>query len=131
MQKNKDPERWLLHHRNGKGPSAATAAIFKAEAEGRILTNGSLMHGAGQSLGPGGRKLRTVDTGGDLFGDDETEDANRRKETGADGDIDEEVYEDDFADDEEKMEDDGDDEEARELEVRICTSGRDCLTTSL
>jgi transcription initiation factor TFIIF subunit alpha len=123
MQKNKDPERWLLYHRNGQGPSTATSAIFKAEAEGRILTNGSLVYSAEQSLGPGGRKLKTVDSGRDLFGDDDDGDVKRkrRKDDGADGDIDEQVYEEDFADDEEKMEEDGDEEEAKELEVRICT----------
>ena len=124
-QKNKDPERWLLHNR-GKAASAATAAIFKAEAEGRSLSGGSsLVHNAGQSLGPGGRKLKAVDSGADgLFGDDdEGGDTKRRreKELGEEGDLDEQVYEEDFADDEEKVEDDQDDEETKELEVR-CSS---------
>ncbi|KAG1890948.1 hypothetical protein F4604DRAFT_1898625 [Suillus subluteus] len=36
IQKNKDPERWLLHRRNGQGPSSATSEMFKAEAENRV-----------------------------------------------------------------------------------------------
>jgi transcription initiation factor TFIIF subunit alpha len=120
MQKNKDPERWLLHNRNGKAPSAATSAIFKGEAQS---FSGSLVHTSGQSLGPGGRRLKTVDNGGDLFGEDDEdgEGRRRRRDDGADGDIDEMVYEEDFADDDEKIEDDGDDEEAKELEVRSLT----------
>ncbi|KAK7695811.1 hypothetical protein QCA50_000449 [Cerrena zonata] len=79
IQKNKDPERWLLRKRNGQAPSDATAAMFKSEREGSVLPpSGSLEHRSSQSLGPGGRKLRTVDTGG-LFGDDEDEDGGRRK----------------------------------------------------
>jgi transcription initiation factor TFIIF subunit alpha len=120
-QKNKDPERWLLHNRNGKAPSAATSAIFKAETEGRALSGGSsIVYNAGQSLGPGGRKLKTVDSGADgLFGDDEDEAAKKKKakEYGGEGDLDEMLFEDDFADDEEKVEEDNDDEEAKELEV--------------
>ena len=70
IQKNKDPERWLLRKRNGQGPSEATAAMFKSEREGSITASGSLEHQSSQSLGPGGRRLRAVDTGG-LFGDDD------------------------------------------------------------
>lgn len=126
MQKNKDPERWLLHRRNGQGPSAATAAMFKAEAEGRVVIGAnSLVHTAGQSLGPGGRRLKTVDTGmRGLFEEDDEEglDTKRRREReyGGEGDLDEMEYEEDFADDEEKMEPEGqDDDEAKELEVRL------------
>jgi transcription initiation factor TFIIF subunit alpha len=119
-QKNRDPERWLLHNRNGKAPSAATSAIFKADAEGRALSGGSsLVHSAGQSLGPGGRKLKVVDNGMDgLFDDDDDEGFKRRKakEYGGEGDFDEIVYENEFADDEENIEDEND-EEAKELEV--------------
>lgn len=121
IQKNKDPERWLLRKRNGQGPSDATAAMFKSEREGSALPpSGSLEHHSSQSLGPGGRRLRTVDTGG-LFGDDdEDEDGGRRKvkrELGAEGDLDELDFEEDFADDEEKVEGEADDEEAKEAEV--------------
>jgi transcription initiation factor TFIIF subunit alpha len=114
-QRNKDPERWLLHNRNGRAPSAATAAVFKAEAEGRGLA------GSSQSLGPGGRKLKTVDSGMDGLFDDEDDDIKRRKrkEYGGEGDMDEMEYEEDFADDEEKVEDDKDDEEAKKLEVEF------------
>lgn len=94
--------------------------MFKAEAEGRSGPAGGLVHSAGQSLGPGGRKLKTVDSGMNLFGDDDDDgDSKRRreKEFGEEGDLDEQVYEEDFADDEEKMDVDGDDEEAKELEV--------------
>ena len=116
-QKNKDPERWLLHNRNGKGPSAATAAVFKAETEGRGGASGS-----SQSLGPLGRKLKTVDSGMDgLFEDEEDGESKRKrqKEYGGEGDVDEMEYEEDFADDEEKVEQDNEDEEAKELEVRV------------
>ncbi|KAF9075808.1 hypothetical protein BDP27DRAFT_1380466 [Rhodocollybia butyracea] len=113
----RDPSTWL-HQRNGKGPSAATAAMFKAEAEGgQAITQ--------QSLGPGGRKLKTVDSGADnLFGDDDEDDGGaakrRAKEYGGEGDMDEVVYEEDFADDEEKMEvEDSNDQEAKELEERL------------
>lgn len=123
-KKNKDPQVWLIRNRNGKGPSEATAAIFKAEAEGRALSgSNSLVHSSGQSLGPGGRRLKTVDSGmSNLFGDDDEDggDAKRRrtKEYGEEGDLDEQVYEEDFADDEEKVDlDDKDDEDAKELEV--------------
>ena len=124
LNQKRDPQAWLAS-RKGKGPSSATAAIFKAEAEGRPLTGGSsLVHNSGQSLGPGGRKLKTVDSGMDhLFEDDEDggDGARRRRdrELGEEGDLDEQVYERDFADDEEHMEVDDNDEEAKELEVRL------------
>jgi transcription initiation factor TFIIF subunit alpha len=56
-----------------------------------------------------------------LFGeeDGDGEGRRRKRDDGADGDLDEMVYEEDFADDDEKIEDDGDDEEAKELEVRL------------
>lgn len=95
--------------------------MFKAEAEGRTISIGnSLVHSSGQSLGPGGRKLKAVDSGANLF-DDEDEDGNgkrrRERELGGEGDLDEQVYEEDFADDEEKIEEDDNDEEAKEIEV--------------
>lgn len=99
--------------------------MFKAEAEGRPLPgDSSLVHNSGQSLGPGGRKLKAVDSGMDhLFEDDEdgADGARRRRnrELGEEGDLDEQVYENDFADDEEHMEVDDNDEEAKELEVRF------------
>ncbi|KAJ7591011.1 transcription initiation factor [Mycena floridula] len=120
----RDPQLWL-HQRNGKGPSAATAAMFKAESEGRSLSgSSSLVHDSGQSLGPGGRKLKTVDSGmTNLFGDDDDDQGaqrRREREYGEEGDLDENVYEEDFADDEEKMNvDDNVDEEAKELEERL------------
>lgn len=101
--------------------------MFKAEAEGRSLPGGSsLVQNSGQSLGPGGRKLKTVDSGMDhLFEDDEDggDGARRRRnrELGEEGDLDEQVYENDFADDEEHMEVDDNDEEAKELEVSLFT----------
>lgn len=79
------------------------------------------MHTSGQSLGPGGRKLKTVDSGSaGLFDDEEDGDVKRRreKEYGAEGDLDEQVYEEDFADDEEQMDvEENKDEEAKEIEV--------------
>ena len=119
--KNKDPERWLLRRRNGQGPSDATAAIFKAEREGSIAPPGtSLVYSASQSVGPGGRRLKAVDSGlGGLFGDDDEEGGGRKRkrEYGQEGDLDELDFEEEPADDEEKMEPDADDEEAKELEV--------------
>jgi transcription initiation factor TFIIF subunit alpha len=105
--------------------------MFKAEAEGRTVSIGSsLVHSSGQSLGPGGRKLKAVDSGTNLF-DDEDEEGNvtkrRNRELGEEGDLDEQVYEEDFADDEEKMEMDENDEEAKELEVCYLFDHTDCL----
>ncbi|PCH41198.1 hypothetical protein WOLCODRAFT_137244 [Wolfiporia cocos MD-104 SS10] len=120
IQKNKDPERWLLRKRNGQGPSEATAALFKAEREG---STGPIT--ASGSLGPGGRRLQAVDNGtGSLFGDDDDEEGidtkrRRERELGAEGDIDEFDFEETFQDDEEKMEPDADDEETKELEERL------------
>ncbi|KAG6814181.1 hypothetical protein H0H92_000858 [Tricholoma furcatifolium] len=119
-QKRGDTGAWIAS-RNGKGVSAATAAMFKAEAEGRTI-GGGLVHSSGQSLGPGGRKLKTVDSGmNGLFDDDDDPDVKKRreKEFGGEGDMDEQVYEEDFADDEEQMAADADDEEAKELEERL------------
>ena len=111
-QKNRDPERWLMRRKaNGSGPSQATLDTLKADSESR--SNGE------------GSGLRLVNNGPtDLFGDDEDEEEKmnmkrRQKELGADGDIDEMEYEEDFADDEEKMEMDGDDEETKEMEASV------------
>ncbi|KAJ7095386.1 transcription initiation factor [Mycena belliarum] len=119
-----DPQQWL-YSRNGKKPSEETAAMFKAESEGRALAgSSSLVHSAGQSLAPGGRKLKTVDSGmSNLFGDGDDEDGGakrrREKEYGGEGDLDEIVYEDDFADDEEKMDVEAEDEETKDIEERL------------
>ncbi|KAG6854783.1 hypothetical protein C0991_001210 [Blastosporella zonata] len=120
-QKKGDTGAWIASRTAGRTVSAATAAMFKAEAEGRSI-GGGLVHTSGQSLGPGGRKLKTVDSGmNGLFDDDDDADAKRRreKEMGGEGDMDEQVYEEDFADDEEHIEADADDEEAKELEERL------------
>src|SRR5258708_29919610 len=108
MQYNqkRDPQQWLALRR-GKAPSAATAAMFKAEAEGKdVVIGSSLVVNSGQSLGPGGRKLKTVDSGMDhLFEDDNGVVRKRReRELGEEGDMDEQVYEEDFADDDEHAE---------------------------
>jgi len=122
QNQKRDPQAWLAT-RNGKAPSAATAAMFKAESEGRSLSGGSsLVHTSEQSLAPGGRKLRTVDSGmSGIFDDEEDVDVKRRreKEMGGEGDMDEQVYEEDFADDEEHMEVDENDDEAKEIEERL------------
>ena len=115
MKKSKDPQVWLLRNR-GKAASDATLATLKAEG------SGSLVHGGGgQSLGPGGRRLKTVDSGMDnLFGDDDEDGDQKRRtrEMGKEGDFDEIDFEEDFADDEEKMDmDDKIDEDAKDLEV--------------
>jgi transcription initiation factor TFIIF subunit alpha len=122
IQKNKDPERWF-RNKNGQGPSEETKAMFKSERAGSAVPSGSsLVHSAGESLGPGGRKLKAVDSGIDgLFGDDDEDGVDSRKkmkkEYGAEGDLDELDFEEDFADDEEKAEPDAEDEEAKEIEV--------------
>ena len=124
--RNKDPERWLLRNRNGQGSADATV-----KTEGGMLSASqgpSLVHSAVSSLGPGGRRLRTVDSGGGggLFGDDDDGDGEgggggrrrrRSRELGQEGDLDELDFEEDFADDEEKVEADGEDEDAKEAEV--------------
>ncbi|PPQ77758.1 hypothetical protein CVT25_011193 [Psilocybe cyanescens] len=118
LNQKRDPQQWLAT-RKGKAPSSATTAMFKAEAEGRSGGSSS----GGQSLGPGGRKLKTVDSGMDhLFDDGEDGDGSqrrRKRELGEEGDLDEQIYEEDFADDDEKMEVDEDDEEAKEIEERL------------
>ncbi|KAK0468365.1 transcription initiation factor [Desarmillaria tabescens] len=116
----RDPGAWLAQ-RTGRALSAHTAAMFKAEAEGTTFDDA---HTPGQSLGPGGRRLKAVDNGMDsLFGDDEDGEGSRRKrerEYGEEGDLDEQEYEEEFADDDEKMDvDNDDDEEAKELEERL------------
>ncbi|KAJ7433846.1 transcription initiation factor [Mycena galericulata] len=124
QSQKRDPQQWL-YSRNGKGPSEETAAMFKAESEGRALAgSSSLVHSSGQSLGPGGRKLKTVDSGmNNLFGDGDDEDGGakrrREKEYGGEGDMDEIVYEADFADDEEKMDVEAEDEETKDIEERL------------
>ncbi|KAI0347540.1 Rap30/74 interaction domain-containing protein [Trametopsis cervina] len=123
IQKNKDPERWFL--RKKQGASEETKAMFKGERGGSVVPSGaSLVYSAGESLGPGGRKLRTVDSGmGGLFGDEDEDGVPSRRqkerEYGAEGDLDELDFEEDFADDEEKPEAEADDEEAKELEERL------------
>lgn len=102
--------------RVGRPMSESTQAMFKGEDSGN--SGNSLVHSSSQSLGPGGRKLRTVDRMDGLFEDEEGNMSRRQeKEFGEEGDMDEMVFEEEFADDDEKMEVDGDDEEAKELEV--------------
>lgn len=112
-QRNKDPERWLLQKRNGQGPSAATSALFKAEPSD---------DSTGGSLGPGGRRLRTVVKDNDgLFGDDDEDGQSRTRDLGQNADYDEVPYHEDFADDEEKIipEDHQEDELEKEMEVCV------------
>ncbi|KAJ7283649.1 transcription initiation factor [Mycena rebaudengoi] len=123
----RDPQAWL-HNRTGRGPSADTAAMFKAESEGRALSgSSSLVHTSGQSLAPGGKKLKAVDSGmNNLFGGDDEDDGGdskrkREKEYGGEGDLDEMVYEADFADDEEKIDMEDNDEETRDMEMSRTT----------
>jgi transcription initiation factor TFIIF subunit alpha len=125
-QKNKDPERWLLQKRNGQGPSAATSALFKAEPSDDPM-DGGFSH----SLGPGGRRLRTVLKDHDgLFGDDDDDDQSRRRDLGQNADYDEVPYHEDFADDEEKIvpEDHQEDELEKEMEVSMALHLRSELT---
>ncbi|RPD67135.1 Rap30/74 interaction domain-containing protein [Lentinus tigrinus ALCF2SS1-7] len=105
--------------------NARTLSSLVAKTEEAAASGSSLVHNVGQSRGPGGRKLRTVDSGpSDLFGDDEEEgvDSKRRvkRELGQEGFLDELDFEESFADDEEKMEaDDKEDDETKELEERL------------
>ncbi|KAI0832446.1 hypothetical protein BC628DRAFT_1406917 [Trametes gibbosa] len=110
MQKHKDATHWTLRQKTEQASGGS-----------------SLVHSAGQSLGPGGRKLRTVDSGtAELFGgDDDDEGGGDRKrkvkrELGQEGFMDELDFEEGFADDEEKMDlDEKEDDEAKELEERL------------
>lgn len=103
--------------------SSATVALFKAEAEGTVLSGGHMPTASGSSLGPGGRRLKTVNRGAeDLFGDDDEEGGEARKrrmdkEHGAEGDLDEAEFEEEFADDEEMANPDQDEEETKDTEV--------------
>ena len=115
IAKNRDGSRWLSRN------IPISAAIKAEEAKEGILNRRSM---AGASVS-GGRLLRTVDKGQDLFGDDDDdEDSKRRvKMGGADGDFDEVEYEEDFADDEERLHQDGlNEDEEKEADVRCFTS---------
>ncbi|KAI6151921.1 hypothetical protein BKA82DRAFT_4104931 [Pisolithus tinctorius] len=119
IQKNKDPERWLLHRRHGQGPSAATAAMFKADPDA-VVGGAPLVYNASQSRGPGGRSLMSVNRGS--RGLDEDEEGNSRRvkqEDDGEGHLDEQLFDDDVADDDEHEAQDMDDEEAKELEERL------------
>ncbi|TFK28738.1 Rap30/74 interaction domain-containing protein [Coprinopsis marcescibilis] len=70
-------------------------------------------------VGPGGRKLRTVVSGtsGGLFDDDDDPETKERlRKMDQEGDHDEQIFEEDFADDDEGMVVDDNDEDAKELE---------------
>jgi transcription initiation factor TFIIF subunit alpha len=116
--KQKNPEQWLSQRTKvGDGSGIKKEDI----ANPHIPATVSLVHSSSEGLGPGGRRLKTVDSGmNGLFGDDDEEGDFKRKrerEYGADGDGDEIDFEEDFADDEEKNPDEAEDEEAKELEV--------------
>ncbi|KAG1907185.1 uncharacterized protein F5891DRAFT_1100194 [Suillus fuscotomentosus] len=122
IQKNKDPERWLLHRRKGQAASSATSEMFKAEAENRVISgSSSLVYSSGQSRAMGGRALRTTNRGAQGGGDDDDEGGPRRKkeENDMEGDLDEQLFDDEFADDDEAGPADMDEEEAKELEERL------------
>ncbi|KIM53796.1 hypothetical protein SCLCIDRAFT_17828 [Scleroderma citrinum Foug A] len=119
IQKNKDPERWLLHRRNGQGPSAATTAMFKADPDS-VVAGAPLVYSATQSRGPGGRSLMSVNRGSRGLDEEDGEGASRRpKNDDGEGHLDEQLFEDDVADDDEHEAADMDDEEAKELEERL------------
>lgn len=122
--KNKDPSTWLRQKRGGQAPSAATAAMFKAEAEG---TNDGMANFA-----PNGRRLRTVRREDELFGDDEEGSSRRRRGDGADADFEEIPYHEEFADDEEKAgPEDEEDEVEKEMEVRMFTEPHGTLRLTI
>lgn len=116
--KNKDPSLWLKQKRGGQAPSAATAAMFKAESDGS--------NDLSQNFAPNGRRLRTVRREDELFGDDDDEGgARRRRADGADADFEEIPYHEEFADDEEKMGvEEEEDEVEKEMEVNRHPSQR-------
>ncbi|KAI6113677.1 hypothetical protein EV401DRAFT_2090730 [Pisolithus croceorrhizus] len=119
IQKNKDPERWLLHRRQGQGPSSATAAMFKADPDA-VVGGAPLVYNAAQSRGPGGRSLMSVNRGSRGLDEDEDENGRRvKKEDDAEGHMDEQLFDDDVADDDEHEAQDMDEEEAKELEERL------------
>jgi transcription initiation factor TFIIF subunit alpha len=124
IQKNKDPERWLLHRKKEKKLSSETSEMFKAEAENRVVPgSSSLVYSSGQSRAVGGRALRTTNRGAHGGGgdDDDDEGGPRRKkeENDMEGDLDEQLFDDEFADDDEAGPADMDEEEAKELEERL------------
>ncbi|KAG6332599.1 hypothetical protein ID866_6490 [Astraeus odoratus] len=120
IQKNKDPERWLLHRRNGQGPSAATTAMFKADPDA-VVGGAPLVYNAAQSRGPGGRSLMSVNRGSRGLEEEDEDGGSRhpKKEDDAEGHLDEQLFDDDVADDDEHEPADMDDEEAKELEERL------------
>jgi hypothetical protein len=115
IQKNKEPVQWLSGRKNAS-TSDSTKALFKTEG-------GGASNQPSGSQGPGGRRLRTVDSGtNELFGDDDDDgDGGRRRrerEMGRDGDMEEVDFKDVFEDDEQTMDvDDNEDEDAKDLEV--------------
>ena len=126
-QKNKDPERWLLQKRNGQGLSSATTALLKAEP-----LDVSIGGNFGQSLGPGGRRLRTVVNGdGGLFGDEDEDGSSRRRNLGQDADYDEVPYHEDFADDEEKVVPDDLQEDEAEKETQVSSALQFAISADL
>lgn len=123
MEKNRELDRWSMRSRSN------AANGISAPIAGGATTGASLVYDiGGRSLGPGGRRLKTVDSGmRGLFEEDDEEgvDNRRRRERdrGGEGDFDEVEYEEEFADDEEKMDvEDTRDEEAKEIEVRSILS---------
>ncbi|KAG9317293.1 hypothetical protein JVU11DRAFT_1490 [Chiua virens] len=121
IQKNKDPERWLLHRRDGQKASEATSAMFKADPDAPTVVGAApLVHSASQSRGPGGRALRTVNRGSQGAEQDEDGDIRpKREEDDGEGHLDEQLFDEEVADDDEHEAADMDDEEAKELEERL------------
>ncbi len=75
--------------------------------------------------------MKTVDSGMDnLFGDEDEDGEGgeskkrREREMGGEGDMDEQTYEEDFADDDEHAVPDENDEEAKEAEVNVQRSSK-------
>lgn len=121
--KQKNPEKWLSNRTKASDPSGSGIKVEES-VNSHIPATVSLVRSAGQSLGPGGKKLKAVDSGmNGLFGDDDEEELDfkrkREREYGADMDGDEIDFEEDFADDEEKNPEEAEDDEAKELEVCV------------
>jgi len=102
------------------GVSEATRKLLKGETS--AVPEGSLVHSVGPSHNPTGvRRLKAVDAGDrGLFDDDDVDQETKRRmkrDLGIEGDMDEQVYEEEFADDDDKMDMEDPDEEAKEIEV--------------
>ncbi|KIY71453.1 Rap30/74 interaction domain-containing protein [Cylindrobasidium torrendii FP15055 ss-10] len=111
----RDPSTWFQKNL-GRAPSAATQAMLKGEADDFDFGGNSMVV---RTAGPSqaARPLRKVDKG--LFGDEDDDGRPLKREDGQEGDYDEIVYDEDFADDDDQMHEDGNEEEKKDLDDRL------------